>query len=133
MALENGPVNDPAIDTRGLRKAYGPVLALASLDLRVGPGEVVGLLGPNGAGKTTAVKLLLGSALSDGGAPARARHRRRGGGARARPGSAGAVVHAEDLVRLGVGGHGRGPLDDKALTALMSGAPRLAPSRTIGT
>ncbi len=35
MALGNGPVNDPAIDTRGLRKAYGPVLALASLDLRV--------------------------------------------------------------------------------------------------
>ncbi|MHB8958538.1 MAG: ABC transporter ATP-binding protein [Candidatus Limnocylindrales bacterium] len=57
----------PAIETRGLRKAYGPVLALASLDLRVGPGEVVGLLGPNGAGKTTAVKLLLGLVRKSGG------------------------------------------------------------------
>jgi ABC-2 type transport system ATP-binding protein len=57
----------PAIETRGLRKAYGAVLALDSLDLRVGPGEVVGLLGPNGAGKTTAVKLLLGLVRKSGG------------------------------------------------------------------
>jgi len=60
-------VNDPAIDTRGLRKAYGTTLALESLDLRVGAGEVVGLLGPNGAGKTTAVKLLLGLVRKSGG------------------------------------------------------------------
>ena len=60
-------MNDPAIDTRGLRKAYGTTLALESLDLRVGAGEVVGLLGPNGAGKTTAVKLLLGLARKSGG------------------------------------------------------------------
>ncbi len=57
----------PAIETRGLRKAYGRTLALESLDLRVGPGEVVGLLGPNGAGKTTAVKLLLGLVRASGG------------------------------------------------------------------
>ena len=67
MALENGRVNGPAIETRGLRKAYGRTLALESLDLRVGPGEVVGLLGPNGAGKTTAVKLLLGLVRASGG------------------------------------------------------------------
>jgi ABC-2 type transport system ATP-binding protein len=53
-------MTEPAIETRGLRKAYGSTLALEALDLRVGQGEVVGLLGPNGAGKTTAVKLLLG-------------------------------------------------------------------------
>ncbi|HEY4752592.1 MAG TPA: ABC transporter ATP-binding protein [Candidatus Limnocylindrales bacterium] len=53
-------VSEPAIETRGLHKAYGKTVALESLDLIVGPGEVVGLLGPNGAGKTTAVKLLLG-------------------------------------------------------------------------
>ncbi|HEY3334141.1 MAG TPA: ABC transporter ATP-binding protein [Candidatus Limnocylindrales bacterium] len=50
----------PAIETLGLRKAYGKTVALESLDIRVEPGEVFGFLGPNGAGKTTAVKLLLG-------------------------------------------------------------------------
>src|SRR3954468_18113694 len=50
----------PAIETVGLRKAYGRTVALESLDIRVGAGEVFGFLGPNGAGKTTAVKLLLG-------------------------------------------------------------------------
>jgi ABC-2 type transport system ATP-binding protein len=53
-------VTSPAIETRGLRKAYGRTVALESLDIRVEPGEVFGFLGPNGAGKTTAVKLLLG-------------------------------------------------------------------------
>ncbi len=50
----------PAIETHGLRKIYGPTVALDALDMRVEPGEVFGFLGPNGAGKTTAVKLLLG-------------------------------------------------------------------------
>ena len=50
----------PAIETVGLRKAYGRTVALESLDIRVDAGEVFGFLGPNGAGKTTAVKLLLG-------------------------------------------------------------------------
>jgi ABC-2 type transport system ATP-binding protein len=53
-------VSTPAIETRGLRKAYGRTVALESLDIRVEAGEVFGFLGPNGAGKTTAVKLLLG-------------------------------------------------------------------------
>jgi ABC-2 type transport system ATP-binding protein len=53
-------MTDPAIETRGLRKVYGPTTALEALDIRVEPGEVFGFLGPNGAGKTTAVKLLLG-------------------------------------------------------------------------
>jgi ABC-2 type transport system ATP-binding protein len=54
------PVTDPAIDVRGLHKAYRSTVALEALDLRVERGEVFGFLGPNGAGKTTAVKLLLG-------------------------------------------------------------------------
>jgi ABC-2 type transport system ATP-binding protein len=53
-------VTIPAIETRGLRKAYGRTVAVESLDMRVEAGEVFGFLGPNGAGKTTAVKLLLG-------------------------------------------------------------------------
>ncbi|HEU0244880.1 MAG TPA: ABC transporter ATP-binding protein [Candidatus Limnocylindrales bacterium] len=53
-------MTSPAIETAGLRKAYGRTVALESLDIRVESGEVFGFLGPNGAGKTTAVKLLLG-------------------------------------------------------------------------
>jgi ABC-2 type transport system ATP-binding protein len=49
-----------AIRTSGLSKRYGESLALESLDLAVGEGEVYGYLGPNGAGKTTTIRLLLG-------------------------------------------------------------------------
>jgi ABC-2 type transport system ATP-binding protein len=48
-----------AIETHGLTKTYGAVLALHELDLAVERGEVFGFLGPNGAGKTTAIRLLL--------------------------------------------------------------------------
>lgn len=47
------------IRTWGLTKDYGPVVALADLDLDVGPG-VTGLVGANGAGKSTLIKILLG-------------------------------------------------------------------------
>jgi len=60
-------MTETAVETRGLRKVYGAVTALESLDLEVAAGQVVGLLGPNGAGKTTAVKLLLGLARRTGG------------------------------------------------------------------
>jgi ABC-2 type transport system ATP-binding protein len=46
------------IETDGLSKRYGSVLALDSVDLRV-PSGAIGLLGPNGAGKTTLMKCLL--------------------------------------------------------------------------
>jgi ABC-2 type transport system ATP-binding protein len=41
----------------GVGKRYGPVAALAGLDLELGPG-ITGLLGPNGAGKTTLIRIL---------------------------------------------------------------------------
>lgn len=47
-----------AIETTGLIKSYGDVVALDGLDLQVEPGTVFGLLGPNGAGKTTLVRVL---------------------------------------------------------------------------
>jgi ABC-2 type transport system ATP-binding protein len=50
----------PAIETTQLRKVFGAKVAVDSLTLTVGRGEVFGFLGPNGAGKTTAVKMLTG-------------------------------------------------------------------------
>lgn len=51
---------EAAIETDGLTKAYGPILAVDHLNLRVELGEIVGFLGPNGAGKTTTMRMLLG-------------------------------------------------------------------------
>jgi ABC-2 type transport system ATP-binding protein len=48
----------PVVETRGLVKRYGDALAVAGVDLLVGPGEIYGLVGPNGAGKTTTMKIL---------------------------------------------------------------------------
>ena len=48
------------IEARGLRKAYGPNVALDGIDLRVEQGRILGLIGPNGAGKTTALNAILG-------------------------------------------------------------------------
>jgi ribose transport system ATP-binding protein len=55
------------LDAAGLRKSYGPVVALRSADLRVEPGETHALLGANGAGKSTLVKLLTGVVRPDAG------------------------------------------------------------------
>ena len=47
------------IETQGLRKQFGPTVAVSDLSLRVSAGEIFGFLGPNGAGKTTSIKMLL--------------------------------------------------------------------------
>ncbi|BCB75610.1 daunorubicin resistance protein DrrA family ABC transporter ATP-binding protein [Phytohabitans flavus] len=51
-------MNQPAIETAGLRKSFGDKLVLDGVDLRVAPATVYALLGPNGAGKTTIVRVL---------------------------------------------------------------------------
>jgi len=50
--------NDMAVVVRGVRKAFGKIVALDEVSFDVGRGEVIGLLGPNGAGKTTMVDIL---------------------------------------------------------------------------
>ncbi|AXA96734.1 MULTISPECIES: ABC transporter ATP-binding protein [unclassified Microbacterium] len=57
-----------AVDAAGLRKSFGSVRAVESVDLRVRPGEIVAFLGPNGAGKTTTIDMLLGLSDPDVGA-----------------------------------------------------------------
>ncbi|PRY60128.1 ABC-2 type transport system ATP-binding protein [Knoellia remsis] len=60
------PVNT-VIETRDLRKTFGPTVALDGLDLTVPEGEVHGFLGPNGAGKSTTIRILLGLTKADSG------------------------------------------------------------------
>jgi ABC-2 type transport system ATP-binding protein len=54
------PSDVAAISTTNLTKLYGPVTALAGIDLVVPSGVTYGFLGPNGAGKTTTIRLLMG-------------------------------------------------------------------------
>lgn len=56
-----------AIRLRGVVKRYGPITAVAGLDLDVPEGTCVGLLGPNGAGKSTTMRLLTAQAIADEG------------------------------------------------------------------
>jgi ABC-2 type transport system ATP-binding protein len=53
---------------RGLTRRFGATLALAPLDLDLGPGGVTGLLGPNGSGKSTLLRVLMGLVPPHGGA-----------------------------------------------------------------
>jgi daunorubicin resistance ABC transporter ATP-binding subunit len=55
------------IEAEALSKRYGQTQALASIDLQVPGGSILGVLGPNGAGKTTAVRILTTLALPDAG------------------------------------------------------------------
>ena len=44
----------------GLRKTYGPTVAVDRVDLEVAQGELVALLGPSGCGKTTSLRMVAG-------------------------------------------------------------------------
>lgn len=55
------------IEIEGLTKKFGPIAAVAGIDLRVGRGEVLGFLGPNGAGKSTTMKMVTGYLAPDTG------------------------------------------------------------------
>src|SRR5881296_333290 len=53
--LSNGV---PAVQTFGLTRVYGSMIALNALDLTVNKGDLFGFIGSNGAGKTTTLRIL---------------------------------------------------------------------------
>jgi ABC-2 type transport system ATP-binding protein len=55
------------VEVQGLRKQYGPTVAVDDVSLRVEEGEIFGILGPNGAGKTTTVECIEGLRAADQG------------------------------------------------------------------
>jgi len=48
----------PVLQTSGLTKHYGGIVANSGIDFTVGAGELRGIIGPNGAGKSTFFKML---------------------------------------------------------------------------
>ncbi len=50
----------PVIQAHSLRRTFGELVAVDSLDLEVAAGEIFGLVGPDGAGKTTTMRMLTG-------------------------------------------------------------------------
>jgi len=57
----------PALRLQGIRKNYGPVIAVDGIDLEVREGEFFTLLGPSGSGKTTLLRLIAGFERADAG------------------------------------------------------------------
>jgi ABC-2 type transport system ATP-binding protein len=72
---------EATIEVAGLRKRFGPAVALDGMSFTVAPGQVTGFIGPNGAGKTTTMRVILGLDAPDegsalvGGRPYPALHR----------------------------------------------------------
>jgi ABC-type branched-subunit amino acid transport system ATPase component len=58
---------DLAVEAISIRRAFGGVTAVDSVDLKVKRGQCVGLIGPNGAGKSTLLNVIAGAERPDGG------------------------------------------------------------------
>jgi simple sugar transport system ATP-binding protein len=57
----------PAIELRGISKAFGPVQANKDISISVQPGTIHGIIGENGAGKSTLMSILYGFYKADKG------------------------------------------------------------------
>jgi ABC-2 type transport system ATP-binding protein len=58
---------EATVEVDGLRKRFGPALALDGMTFTVQPGQVTGFVGPNGAGKSTTMRVILGLDTPDQG------------------------------------------------------------------
>ncbi len=57
----------PAIELKGISKAFGPVQANKDISISVAPGTIHGIIGENGAGKSTLMSILYGFYKADKG------------------------------------------------------------------
>jgi len=55
------------LETIGLQKAFGAVIAASDISVAVEPGQKLGLIGNNGAGKTTFINIVTGHLKPDAG------------------------------------------------------------------
>ena len=55
------------LDLTALTRSYGPVRALAGIDLSIEPGSRTAIVGPSGCGKTTLLRLIAGFEAPDSG------------------------------------------------------------------
>jgi putative spermidine/putrescine transport system ATP-binding protein len=62
-----GAAKPPDVRLRGVRKAYGDVVAVDGIDLEIPRGEFFTLLGPSGSGKTTTLRMIAGFEEPDAG------------------------------------------------------------------
>src|SRR5450755_3259883 len=66
-AVGRPPAEQAAVRVAGLRKHFGGVVALGSVELTIEQGEFFTLLGPSGSGKTTLLRLIAGFEQPDAG------------------------------------------------------------------
>ncbi|MBR9650877.1 ABC transporter ATP-binding protein [Thalassovita aquimarina] len=60
-------MTSPAIELKGISKAFGPVQANKDISIAVQPGTIHGIIGENGAGKSTLMSILYGFYKADAG------------------------------------------------------------------
>ncbi|WP_085306913.1 ABC transporter ATP-binding protein [Planktotalea arctica] len=65
--MTTAPSIEPAIELKGISKAFGPVQANKDISIRVMPGTIHGIIGENGAGKSTLMSILYGFYKADKG------------------------------------------------------------------
>jgi ABC-type branched-subunit amino acid transport system ATPase component len=58
---------EPLLSVRGLRKAFGGLVAVRDISFDIAPGSITGLIGPNGSGKTTVLNLITAELAADSG------------------------------------------------------------------
>jgi branched-chain amino acid transport system ATP-binding protein len=63
----NNATTAPAIELKGISKAFGPVQANKDISIRVMPGTIHGIIGENGAGKSTLIAQICGELKPDAG------------------------------------------------------------------
>lgn len=67
MDAERANAAQPAIETEGLSRTFGKLVAVDSVSLAIPTGAIFGFLGPNGCGKSTIIRMLCGLLLPTSG------------------------------------------------------------------